>query len=694
MRFTIRLSAAPGQRLAAGEAESLVLRLRQELLDLGAERVERVTAGPAPPGTRVDVVGTLELVATVVGTAGTVVQLAELVERWRQRQDRSQAVHLDVAEADGPAPRARVTGRDALVVANATYEDSALRALRSPVHDANALARVLGDPALGGFAVDLLTDADERTVRRRVAEFFAGRDSEDLLLLHFSCHGLKDARGRLHLAARDTELGRLSTTAVPASLINDLMAETASARVILVLDCCYSGAFARGSLVRGDRGVHLADEFGGGAGKIVLTATNATEYSFDGDVLSESDASPSVFTGALVRGLATGDADLDGDGEITVDELFDYTRREVARRTPGQVPMKWVFGLTERIVVARGPRRAPAPEPAAAAAAVVAAAASPVASGPTAAQTTATGGRSIAHPGLVAALTLATVVSLIQFAQMAGDLNIRGATGLSGVAFFVLAPVVAAIALVVSLRQRARSWTVGMGATLVVWVGLFVTADLGVNAGPAALVGFYTEGPDQPGTAAYVLDLTVRLLAGSAGVFWYALRGPGWPRPNLPAWGHRPALLLAAAAAATLSLAGAVAVSAGAADGHHAVFDLAGSARLDEAYNAVVGIGNTWWIETNRAAAASTIWSLGWLTLLSTAVAALVSALRRRHLRWAAAITSSLATSVVLGLAATGTHENQAGVRGLALLLAAMTLAAAAGVLAYAWRGPRPDRDA
>jgi hypothetical protein len=44
------------------------------------------------------------------------------------------------------------------------------------------------------------------------------------------------------------------------------------------LDCCYSGAFARGVAVRGDRSVAVDEEFSQGTGRIVLTASNATEF--------------------------------------------------------------------------------------------------------------------------------------------------------------------------------------------------------------------------------------------------------------------------------------------------------------------------------------------------------------------------------------------------------------------------------
>jgi ABC-type transport system substrate-binding protein len=385
-QLPLRFVARDGTGSADAEAlEDLAESLRIELLDAGVDRIERTATGPAPAGTRgvvEDITGILELMVTASEVAGSLNKTVHVIQRWWERHrarganvtleiagtvvdDRTPAelvAHVVAATTVGtPGPDVTTRGaRSALVIANLHFDDAALHALRSPADDAQALHRVLSDPAIGGFDIELSLDEDESTIRRRVADFFADRDRDDLLLLHYSGHGLKDTRGRLHLAARDTTLRRLTATGVPAAFISDQITESASRRVILILDCCYSGAFARGSSVRADQSVHLQEEFGG-SGRVVLTASSATEYAFEGDRLSESSATPSVFTSALVRGLETGHADLDVDGDITVDELYDYIYREVRREQPGQAPMKWSFGIEGALVVARSVRPAALP---------------------------------------------------------------------------------------------------------------------------------------------------------------------------------------------------------------------------------------------------------------------------------------------------------------------------------------------
>ena len=66
---------------------------------------------------------------------------------------------------------------------------------------------MLADPAIGGFAVDVVLNEPEYRVRRKLSEFFAERARDDLLLVHFSCHGLKDDDGSLYFATPDTSSG-------------------------------------------------------------------------------------------------------------------------------------------------------------------------------------------------------------------------------------------------------------------------------------------------------------------------------------------------------------------------------------------------------------------------------------------------------------------------------------------------------
>jgi uncharacterized RDD family membrane protein YckC len=253
--------------------------------------------------------------------------------------------------------------RSALIVASDDYTDPGLQRLRAPASDARALAGVLRDPKIGGFEVRTLLNEPAYEVNEAVEEFFADRRPDDLLLLHFSCHGVKDEGGELYFAAANTKLRRLGATAVAAEFVNRRMSRSRSRRVVLLLDCCYAGAFERGMTARAGTGMAIEEQFGG-RGRAVITASSAMEYAFEGDQLADTqELAPSVFTSALVEGLETGEADRDQDGMVALDELYDYIHDKVQAATPNQTPGKWTFGVQGDLYIARRARPVTTPAP-------------------------------------------------------------------------------------------------------------------------------------------------------------------------------------------------------------------------------------------------------------------------------------------------------------------------------------------
>jgi hypothetical protein len=255
-----------------------------------------------------------------------------------------------------------VTGeRRALIVAAERYEHEGLRRLPSAAADAEALGRVLGDPGIGEFDVDVVRDEPAHVVAAAIEELFAAGRPDDVLLLHFSGHGLKNEAGELYFAARNTRPDRLASTAVAADLVQRCMRASRSRSIVLLLDCCYGAAFGRGVAVRAAGDAHVLDSFpgdrlAGGRGRAVITASSSMEYAFEGERLADSGARPSVFTAALVDGLSTGDADRDQDGWVSLSELYDYVFDRVRERNPHQTPSRDVE-MEGEFYLARSRRR-------------------------------------------------------------------------------------------------------------------------------------------------------------------------------------------------------------------------------------------------------------------------------------------------------------------------------------------------
>ena len=240
--------------------------------------------------------------------------------------------------------------RAALLVATQRYQDPSLSELMGPDQDVEALASVLRDPRIAGFHVQVLIDEPHYVVGQSIGEFYRDRRRDDVALLYFTGHGVKDDEGRLYFGMNNTRRDDLLFTAISAEQINSAMESCDSRQKVLILDCCYSGAFPEGRASKGDSAVNSLATFQG-RGRAVLTASDSTQYAFEGNVRTGAGYG-SVFTKHLVSALRSGEADTNGDGDITVEELYAYVRTRVIQDMPQQRP-KRQEDVDGSIVVAR-----------------------------------------------------------------------------------------------------------------------------------------------------------------------------------------------------------------------------------------------------------------------------------------------------------------------------------------------------
>ncbi|MEH1958230.1 SUMF1/EgtB/PvdO family nonheme iron enzyme [Nostoc sp.] len=157
-----------------------------------------------------------------------------------------------------------------------------------------------------------------------------------MLLLYFSGHGIKDDRGKLYLATRNTsktQQGELiRSTSVSANFIHDRMSESRSRRQVVILDSCFSGAFAEGMPAKDDGTIDIRQQLGG-EGRVVLTSSSSTQYSFE-----QKGQDLSIYTRFLIEGIKSGEADRDRDGFISTDELHEYAKEKVRELQPQMKP--------------------------------------------------------------------------------------------------------------------------------------------------------------------------------------------------------------------------------------------------------------------------------------------------------------------------------------------------------------------
>jgi len=164
--------------------------------------------------------------------------------------------------------------REALLVACDEFVDPKYKRLSVPVSDARALAKLLSDPEIGQFSVEVLENEQRDVVSDRLEAFFEKGQLDDVLLLYFAGHGDLDDRGNFYFVAGNTKSDRLRSSAISDRFIHETMVRSLSKRQILILDCCYSGAFSKDWISRADTSVGIRQKLTG-EGRIVLTASDS-----------------------------------------------------------------------------------------------------------------------------------------------------------------------------------------------------------------------------------------------------------------------------------------------------------------------------------------------------------------------------------------------------------------------------------
>lgn len=243
----------------------------------------------------------------------------------------------------------------ALLIGVSEHIPGGLSPLPAARRDAEAVQRVLENPEIGGFEqTRLLINPDRQMMEEEIEILFSGRSKDDLALIYFSGHGITDDQGRLYFATHNTRKTSqhqlIKSTAVSAGFINDVMHDSRAKRQVVILDCCFSGAFAQGLNLKEDGSVDINNQLGG-EGRAILTSSTSTTYSYE-----RIDSDLSIYTYYLVEGIKTGAADSNNDGVITADELHEYCRRKTQENASAMKPQIYAVREGYKISIAKTPK--------------------------------------------------------------------------------------------------------------------------------------------------------------------------------------------------------------------------------------------------------------------------------------------------------------------------------------------------
>lgn len=172
------------------------------------------------------------------GNPGVVLRLCALLLAWLLVATAS-AETLKTLAPSKPAPGGE--RRIALVIGNSAYKEAPLR---NPANDARAISQALSET---GFAVTMIENATQVTMRRAMRAFGNDLSKATVGLFYFAGHGMQ-VKGANYLIPVNADIeheDEVQDQAVDANLVLSKMDSARNAVNIMILDACRNNPFAR-----------------------------------------------------------------------------------------------------------------------------------------------------------------------------------------------------------------------------------------------------------------------------------------------------------------------------------------------------------------------------------------------------------------------------------------------------------------
>jgi serine/threonine protein kinase len=260
-----------------------------------------------------------------------------------------------------PSPRNAV----ALVVGIGAYQNpTRVPTLRYAARDARALARVLAAPDVCAFPeerVVVLTNrqAHRAELVRRLSSWLPAQgQGADLALIYFAGHGIVHkvgGRDEGYLLPHDADADHPVAHGIAMSDLAKWIEDVNARAVVVCLDCCHAGYLPQeGVSLRGptERDMEIQPSLINqlsGKGRFLIASCDRGQKSIEAEELRHG-----LFTYHLLKGLIEA-GDRDGDGKVSVAELFGYVSSAVsrdARERFGREQTPWTSATyTEEVIL-------------------------------------------------------------------------------------------------------------------------------------------------------------------------------------------------------------------------------------------------------------------------------------------------------------------------------------------------------
>ncbi len=212
-----------------------------------------------------------------------------------------------------------------------------LHPLPDTIRAVEAVQQVLQLPEKGGFdEVKQLLNPNPPVMREAIETLFSGRTIDDLVLLFFCGHIIRDKSGQLYLttsiACNSSKVELIRVSAITASFVRELMNNSPCQNQVVILDSCLNQVSDGEIKIDNDDSLEIETQLGGKERAIL------TSFTFIPKASKREGFDHSIYTHYLVEGIGTGAADLNRDGWISLDELHKYASHKVEVAAPAVKP--------------------------------------------------------------------------------------------------------------------------------------------------------------------------------------------------------------------------------------------------------------------------------------------------------------------------------------------------------------------
>jgi len=210
-----------------------------------------------------------------------------------------------------------------VVIGTNEYSDSKIPNLRFAEKDAKEIRDILLNPDICGF--DEVVECINKTRTQTFCELdqlLKKAESEDSFLIYFSGHGEPDSQHDMCLLFNNTRMDCLLPTSLNYSMIRKSIDASNCKKVVVILDCCYSGAAS----IKGNNLKEILAR-ASGSGTIILSASSEFDVAKEDEKLEHG-----VFTHYLIEGLKSGSVEGDRNGDISLVDLYNYAHEKTTAR--------------------------------------------------------------------------------------------------------------------------------------------------------------------------------------------------------------------------------------------------------------------------------------------------------------------------------------------------------------------------